>query len=238
MKISILTLFPDMFTGPFDLSIVKRAQEKGLVTIELINVRDFGEGKHQVVDDTAYGGGVGMVMKVDVMHKAIQYAKTQYKSAGVTSIPPQGWKEKVVLMTASGTTYKQEKAAEYSKLDHLILICGHYEGIDDRIKHYIDEEIAIGDFVLTGGEIPSMIITDSVIRLLSGVLPEGATTDESFAEVNGQTMLEYPHYTSPRSYDGHDVPEVLLSGNHKKIAEWKHEQSLEKTQRVRPDLLK
>jgi tRNA (guanine37-N1)-methyltransferase len=233
MKITILTLFPEMFTGPFTYSILKRAQEKGLVEISFVNIRDFGEGKHKIVDDTSYGGGVGMVMKVDVLHKAIISAKEHY----VKDDKKKELTQKVVLLSASGKSFNQKKAAEFSKLDHLILLCGHYEGIDDRIKHYIDEEISIGDFVLTGGELPSMLIADAVIRLIPGVLPEGATENESFAEVENQILLEYPHYTNPRSYDGHDVPAVLLSGDHAKIKEWKYQQSLKKTSEVRPELI-
>jgi tRNA (guanine37-N1)-methyltransferase len=224
MKITILTLFPEMFVGPFDYSIIKRAQEKGLVEVAFVNIRDFGEGKHKIVDDTAYGGGVGMVMKVDVLHRAIETSKVK------------GQNSKVILLTASGKKFVQAKAKEYSQLDHLILICGHYEGIDHRIKEYVDEEISIGDFVLTGGELPSMLIADAVIRLLPGVLPAGATENESFAE--NEQLLEYPHYTNPRSYDGHDVPEVLLSGNHAKIAAWKKEQAKKRTVQNRPDLIK
>jgi tRNA (guanine37-N1)-methyltransferase len=232
MKISILTLFPEMFAGPFAYSIMKRAQEKKHLEIAFINIRDFGEGKHKMVDDTPYGGGVGMVMKVDVVHRAIEYAKGEVRKE------KREVREKIVLMSASGNVFKQHIAEGYAKLDHLILLCGHYEGIDDRIKQYIDEEVSIGDFVLTGGELPSMLIADAVVRLIKGVLPEGAAEDESFAVTDEQQLLEYPHYTAPRSYDGHDVPEVLLSGNHKKIDEWKNEQSVEKTKRVRPELLK
>ncbi len=229
MKISILSLFPEMFKGPFDHSILKRAQEKKLVEIDLINIRDFGEGKHKLVDDTPYGGGVGMVLKVDVLHKAIEYAKK-------STLRPQGSKAKVILLSAGGKTFKQSIAKEYSKFDHLILICGHYEGVDARIMNYVDEEISIGDFVLTGGELPAMLITDSIVRLKEGVITDGATDDESFSQ-NGQIMLEYPHYTKPRSYESHDVPEILLSGDHAKINSWRNQKALEKTKKVRPDLL-
>lgn len=234
MKISILTLFPEMFVGPFEHSIVKRAQEKGLVEIELINLRDFGIGNHKMVDDTPYGGGIGMVLKVDVVHKAIEYAK---RHPGKPKAHPGSVETKIILTSASGKIYKQATAKSYSHLDHLIIICGHYEGVDDRIRAYIDDEISIGDFVLTGGEIPAMLITDSVTRLLVGVITEGATEDESFSDQN-DNLLEYPHYTKPRSYEGQDVPEVLLSGDHKKIAQWRKTKSLEKTKRVRPDLLR
>lgn len=225
MKISILTLFPEMFVGPFSESILKRAQEKGLLEIDIINIRQFGEGAHKMVDDTPFGGGIGMVLKVEVLHKAIEHAKKD--SSGRT---------KVILMSAGGATFKQSKAKELKDYDHLIFICGHYEGVDERVMKYVDEEISIGDFVLTGGELPSMLIIDSIVRLKAGVITEGATDDESFSQP-GQILLEYPHYTKPRSYDGQDVPEVLLSGNHKKINEWRHQKALEKTKRVRPDLL-
>ncbi|HSA84283.1 MAG TPA: tRNA (guanosine(37)-N1)-methyltransferase TrmD [Patescibacteria group bacterium] len=234
MKISILTLFPEMFAGPFDYSIVKRAKEKGLVEIEFINIRDFGEGKHKIVDDTEYGGGIGMLMRVDIIHKAIQAAKNSFSQQSNN----ETIKQSVVLLSAAGKTFKQTQAKEFSKLDHLILICGHYEGIDDRIKKYIDEEVSIGDFVLTGGEIPAMLIADSVTRLIKDVLPEGATEDESFSEQNGEKLLEYPHYTKPQEYDEQKVPEVLLSGDHKKIATWRHQRAKERTTAIRPDLLK
>jgi tRNA (guanine37-N1)-methyltransferase len=234
MRITILTLFPDMFAGPFDLSILKRAKEKGLVEIEFINIRDFGEGKHKIVDDTEYGGGIGMLMRVDVIHKAIDHAKEKFSQQRNN----ETLKQSVILMSASGKTFNQQTAKEYSQLDHLILICGHYEGIDERIKHYIDGEISIGDFVLTGGEIPAMLIADSVIRLIPGVLPEGATEDESFSELNNEVLLEYPHFTKPQSYEEHEVPEILLSGNHAEIKKWRHEQAMKKTQMMRPDLLK
>lgn len=235
MKISILTLFPEMFTGPFTESILKRAQEKGKVEIELINIRDFGIGSHQMVDDTPYGGGIGMVLRVDVVHQAIQHAIENFEKTRGTFDTRDTFR-KILLTSAGGKTYKQKIAKEYSKLDHLIIICGHYEGVDDRIMKYVDEEISIGDFVLTGGEIPAMLITDSVVRLIDGVITEGATDDESFSQP-GQVMLEYPHYTKPRSYDGQDVPEILLSGDHKKIAQWRQDKAREKTKKVRPELL-
>ncbi len=254
MKISILTLFPEMFVGPFDHSIIKRAKEKGLVEIELINIRDFATDKHQMVDDSPYGGGVGMVMKVDVVHRAILHAKSSvilersdnaaiesHKEDPISrsrSFQDDNKKTKVVLMTASGKPFKQAVAKEFAALDHLILICGHYEGIDDRIKHFIDEEVSIGDFVLTGGELATMVITDAVTRLLPGAITDGATEDESFSLGDDHPLLEYPHYTKPQVYEGFAVPEILLSGNHPKVAMWRHEQALEKTKRVRPDLTK
>lgn len=254
-----------MFTGPFTESILKRAQEKELVEIELIDIREFGEGAHKVVDDTPAGGGIGMVLKVDVVHKAIEKAKANYTkrhSGGVQNLSKdndektdsgqpagrfrmtegevldsaQTIKRKILLTAAGGKTYKQKHAKEYADLDHLIIICGHYEGVDDRIMKYIDGEVSIGDFVLTGGEIPAMLITDSIVRLIAGVITDGATDDESFSQPD-QALLEYPHYTRPREYDGQEIPEVLLNGDHKKIAAWRHEKALEKTKKYRPDLL-
>lgn len=231
MKISILTLFPEMFQGPFDYSIVNRAKKKGKTSIEFINIRDFGIGKHKIVDDTPYGGGIGMVMRVDVLHRALEFSKNQ-----INKIPAS--KRKIILLSASGKLFTQEKAKSYSQLKHLILICGHYEGIDDRIKDFIDEEISIGDFVVTGGEIPAMLITDAIIRLLSGVLKEGATENESFStNIDKQTLLEYPQYTKPKTYENLQVPDVLLSGNHQAIARWRKTESISKTKKNRQELL-
>lgn len=222
-----------MFEGPFDHSIIKRAKEKGLVQIEYVNIRDFGLGKHKIVDDTPYGGGVGMVIRVDVVHKAIQYAK-QETLQQFNNLPAgrQGKtiQQFVVLTSASGKKFIQKDAKAFSKLDHLIIICGHYEGIDERIKNYIDAEISIGDFVVTGGELPAMLITDAVTRLIPDVITEGATENESFSYiVDGKTVLEYPQYTKPQNYDGQSVPEILLNGNHQLIEKWRKEKALEKT---------
>lgn len=220
MKISILTLFPQMFTGPISVSIVKRAQEKGIIEINLVDIRDFGLGKHKMVDDKPYGGGVGMILRVDVLSDAIKK----------TLDPKLSKKEqKVVLLSASGKTYKQEVAKEFSGLKHLILICGHYEGVDERISNYIDMELSVGDFVLTGGEIPAMIVADSVTRLLPGVITEGATESESFSS----GLLEHPQYTRPDVFEGASVPSVLLSGNHAEIDKWRMEESVRKTKKVR-----
>lgn len=237
MKISIITLFPEMFEGPFAHSIVKHAQEKNLVSIEFINIRDFGIGSHKTVDDTPYGGGVGMVMRVDVVHAAIEHAKENFNK----QLRSKTSNQLVILMTASGKKYTQVKAKEYASLDHLIIICGHYEGIDGRIKEFIDEEISIGDFVLTGGEIPAMLIADSVTRLVDTVLDKSATENESFSLSDTDTqsvLLEHPHYTRPAEYMGVTVPEVLTSGNHKHIAEHRIEEARNKTATNRPDLLK
>lgn len=229
MKISIITLFPEMFDPILNTSILKRAQDKGKVEFELVDLRQFGEGVHQVVDDRPYGGGPGMILKADVLIRALK------SILNPTKFKIENLKFKILLMSASGTPYKQSKAREFSKLDHLILVCGHYEGVDQRfIDKYVDEEISIGDYVLTGGEIPAMIITDSVVRLIPGVLekPE-AVINESFTE----NLLEGPQYTRPEEFEGQKVPEILLSGNHGEIDKWRKEKSLEKTKKIRPDLL-
>jgi tRNA (guanine37-N1)-methyltransferase len=225
MKITILTLFPKMISGFFEESIVKRAQEKKLVDIELINLRDFAIDDYGTVDDRPYGGGAGMVLRVDVLHKAI--SKIQIKNK----------KEKIILTSAKGKQFDQEKAIKYSKLDHLIIIAGHYEGVDERVLDYIDEEVSLGDFVMTGGEIPAAAITDSVVRLISGVLKKDqATKNESF-DINGKKLLEHPQYTRPEIFNNKKVPEILLSGDHKKIKDWQVKKALEETRKKRPDLL-
>jgi len=231
MKITILTLFPEMFQGPFSSSIIKNAQKLGVVELEFINIRDYGIGAHRTVDDTPYGGGIGMLLRVDVIKDAIDDAK---KRSSVVSA-----KQKIILMTAGGKKYDQRTAETYASLAHLIIVCGHYEGFDDRIRNYVDAEISIGDFVVTGGEIPAMLIIDSVTRLLEGVLKIGVTDAESFSYTDGDTyLLEYPAYTRPAIFDGHPVPEVLMTGNHKKISEWRLQEAKNKTSKARPDLLK
>jgi tRNA (guanine37-N1)-methyltransferase len=224
MKISIITLFPEMFKGPFDSSIIKRAVDKKLISIEFINLRAFGLGKHQTVDDTPYGGGMGMILRVDVLEKAIEAAKNKNLSKR---------QQKVVLLSAHGKKFGQKIAKGYSKIKNLILVCGHYEGFDERIKEFIDEAISVGDFVLTGGEIPAMLITDSVSRLVKGVIKEESAAFESFSP-----YLEHPQYTKPQDYKGRKVPEILLSGNHPEIEKWRKKQSLKITAKLRPDLLK
>jgi tRNA (guanine37-N1)-methyltransferase len=231
MKISIITLFPDIFTGVFNSSIIKRAQEDKHVEIEFFNLKDFGIGKHKIVDDTPYGGGVGMVLKVDVVDNAIQAARASYSSH-------EKYSEKVVLMDPKGKLYSQSRAESFCNLKHLILICGHYEGYDERIRELVDEEISIGDFVMSGGEIPAMVITESVIRLIPGVLKhDEAHRFESFSQEKSG-LLEHPHYTRPASYKGMDVPEVLTSGNFAKIDEFRSNKAHEITVQRRPDLLK
>ena len=222
MKINIITIFPDMFTAPFNHSIMKRAQEKKLLTIETVNPRDFAQDKHQMVDDYPFGGGAGMVLKPEPMFAAVESLKKKKK-------------KRVLLMCPSGQPFTQEKAKELAQYDELIFLCGHYEGFDARITdNLVDEAISIGDYVLTGGEIPAMVVIDAVARMLNGVLGSGESAiGDSF--YNG--LLEYPQYTRPREFRGMSVPEILLSGDHAKIKKWRHNESLKKTFLNRPDLL-
>src|SRR4030042_4353384 len=208
MKIDILTLFPDMFTGPFDECIIKRAQEKGLVEISIHDLRNRGEGKRRTVDDRPYGGGVGMILRVDIIDAALKELK--------------GKESRVILLDATGKTFDQKMARDLSKQKHVILIAGHYEGVDHRVhEHLVDEVVSIGNYVLTGGEIPAMVVTDAVTRLVPGVLEKPQATEiESFSEEN---IVEYPQYTRPEDYKGHKVPEVILSGNHKEIEKWRRQ---------------
>lgn len=220
MKFDVLTLFPEMFSS-LEQSIIGRAVENGQISINLINIRDFSTDKHKKVDDTPYGGGAGMVMMPDVVYSA--YESLESSDA------------KVIYMSPKGKTLNQEKIEELSKESHLIILCGHYEGIDQRVlDKIVDEEISIGDYVLTGGEIPAMVLIDSVSRYVKGVLKEDSIKEESFS--NG--LLEYPQYTRPEIFQGERVPEVLLSGNHQEIDKWRKEKSLEITKKNRPDLLK
>lgn len=219
MKFDVLTLFPEMFE-PLKSSIIGKAIEKKLIDINIINIRDFSEDKHKKVDDTPYGGGAGMVMKPDVIDRAYQSIN--------------GENAKVIYMSPQGKPLNQEKVEILSKESHIVLLCGHYEGIDQRIlDKIVDEEISIGDYVLTGGEIPAMVLIDSVSRYVDGVLNQDSIWEESFS--NG--LLEYPQYTRPEIFDGKSVPEILLSGHHEKIKQWRKEKSLEITKIKRPDLL-
>lgn len=217
MTISILTLFPELFSGVFDQSIIYRAQKKELVDINLVNIRKFSSDKYKTVDDKPYGGGVGMLLRVDVVHKAISFSLKNYKAK------KKGGKIKVILLEPSGKLFTQAKARNLSSSNHLIIVCGHYEGIDHRITNFVDEVISIGQYILTGGEIPAMVIADSVIRLLPGVLKKRqATVEESYSDKN---ILEAPQYTRPSIYMGLKVPQVLLSGNHQQISRWKRKNS-------------
>lgn len=222
MRIDIITLFPDWVTQIAGESILKRAQEKGLVEIVAHNLRDWAKDNYGSVDDHPYGGGPGMVLRVDVVAPAI---------AETRKLNPQA---PVLLMTPQGEKYDQAKTRTLTKESGLILVCGHYEGYDERIREYVDQEISIGDYVLTGGELPAMVIVDSVARLLPGVLgDDNSSVDES----HSAGLLEYPHYTRPDAYEGKKVPEVLLGGNHKVIEEWRREKAMEKTKLKRQDLL-
>jgi len=204
-----------MFKGPFDESIIKRAREKNLVEINIYNLRNWTEDKHHTTDDYPYGGGKGMVLKVDVIDKALQDLTSKTK------------KTKIILLSPQGKIFTQKKAQELSKSNHIILIAGHYEGFDERIRKYlIDEEISIGEYVLTGGEIPAMIITDTIIRLIPNVLDKEATEKESFSKGDA---LDYPQYTRPENYKGWKVPEIILSGNHAEIEKWRKKMAEEKT---------
>ena len=218
MKITILTLFPEMFENFLNTSIVGRSLQRGLAEVEFVQIRDFAPGNYKHVDDTPFGGGSGMVMKCQPVLDALDSVRTE-----------NSW---VMLTSPAGKPYTQAKARELSKKDHLIILCGHYEGMDAHINDHVDELVSIGDYVLTGGELASMVIMDSVIRLLKGAITEGSTDEESHE--NG--LLEYPQYTHPADYNGETVPEILLSGNHAKIREWRILQSLRLTKEKRPDL--
>ena len=222
MKFEILTLFPEMFEV-FNYSIIARAREKGLIEINTMNIRDFTTNKHKKVDDYPYGGGAGMVMQAEPIYNTVEYVEKKY-----------GYKPFTILLTPRGKKYNQEEAKKLSNIKHIMLICGHYEGLDERIMPLIDQEYSIGDFVLTGGEIASMVIVDTVSRLIPGVLSTNVSyEDESYFN----NLLEYPQYTRPEEFKGMRVPEVLLSGHHKNIERWRRYQSLKITYLRRPDLL-
>lgn len=219
MRFDVLTLFPEMFE-PMKQSIIGRALEKNLLELNLVNIRDFSKDKHKKVDDTVYGGGAGMLMRPDVVYDAYKSVKTE--------------KSKVIYLSPQGKNLCQSKVESLAKEEHLILLCGHYEGIDQRVIDKIDpEEISIGDYVLTGGEIPAMVLIDSVSRYIDGVIKEGSTFEESFS----QGLLEYPQYTRPEVFEGIKVPEVLQSGHHKNIDNWRREEALRVTFKKRPELL-
>lgn len=220
MKIDILTLFPNMFEGVFSSSIIRRAIENKLVDIKLHNFRDYTDDSHNKVDDTPYGGGAGMVLMAQPIYDCVESLKDDDSF--------------IILLTPSGVPYKQKIAYDLSKKKHLIIICGHYEGFDERIRALADLEISIGDYVLTGGEIPAMVLTDSITRLIPGVINEQSHIEDSF---NENYLLDYPTYTKPRNFRGMEVPEVLISGDHKKIDEYRYQESLKRTKELRPDLL-
>ena len=220
MKIDILTLFPNMFDNVFDESIIKRAKSSSKVSINVHNFRDYSLDSHKKVDDTPYGGGCGMVLMAQPIDDCVESLRTK--------------DSKVIILTPSGTPYKQKIAYDLSKEKHLIIICGHYEGFDERIMALADIQLSIGDYVLTGGEIPAMVLVDSITRLLPGVIKEESHLEDSF---NEEKLLDYPTYTKPQNFRGMEVPEVLISGDHKKIAEYRYQESLRRTKEKRPDLL-
>ncbi|MEC1179376.1 tRNA (guanosine(37)-N1)-methyltransferase TrmD [Metasolibacillus meyeri] len=222
MNIHVLSLFPEMFEGVFNSSILKKAQEKEAVTLAVSDIRDFSENRHKQVDDYPYGGGAGMVLKPEPMFQAVE---------SITA----GRKPRVILMCPQGERFTQRKAEELAQEEELVLLCGHYEGYDERIReHLVTDEISIGDFVLTGGELPAMTVIDAVVRLLPGVLGKA---DSHIQDSFSTGLLEHPHYTRPADFRGMKVPDVLTSGNHAKIDEWREEQSLKRTLLRRPDLL-
>ena len=219
MKFSVLTLFPEMFNS-LKQSIIGRAEEKDLIHINVINMRDFSKDKHKKVDDTPYGGGAGMVIKPDIVYASYNSIKDE--------------KAKVIYLSPQGNVLNQKKVESLSKEEHLILLCGHYEGIDERVlEEIVDEEISIGDYVLTGGELPAMVVIDSVSRYIDGVLDEESIKEESFSN----NLLEYPQYTRPEIFLNKQVPEVLLSGHHENIRKWRRKESLKNTYKKRPELL-
>lgn len=219
MTIYILTLFPQIFKGVFDQSIIKRAKEKNLIKIKVINLRDFAKGPYKKVDDKPYGGGRGMILKADIVVKALE------------SIKPKPYS---VLLSAAGKKYSQKHALSLANKKSLALICGHYEGIDTRVENFVDDVLSIGDFVLTGGEIAAMTITDSITRLIPGVIAKESLSEESFSY---SVSLEFPQYTRPEVFRNLKVPKILLSGNHKEIRNWRKVQSAKRTKKFRPDLL-
>lgn len=208
MQIDIVTLFPKMFEGPINQSIMWRAQDKKFINLDIIDLRKFGEGVRRNVDDRPYGGGAGMILRVDIIDECLKSIKASPNTKG----------QKIILTSAGGAKFTQEKAYDYSKLERMVIICGHYEGIDNRVAEYlVDEVVSIGDYVLTGGEIPAMVITDAVTRLIPDVIKPKSLAEESFTGMEG----EYPQYTRPEDYKGWKVPEVLLSGNHAEIEKWR-----------------
>jgi tRNA (guanine37-N1)-methyltransferase len=225
MIFDIITVFPEMFAGVLEYGILNRARKSGLADIRIVNLRDFTQDRHRSVDDRPYGGGEGMVLLPAPLFEAVEFCRGPEKSSD----------SHVVLLTPQGETWSQKYAAEFATISHLILICGRYEGVDQRvIDCLVDREISVGDFILTGGEIPAMVVLDSIVRLLPGALGSWeSAVNESFST----GLLDYPQYTRPAEYRGHKVPEVLLSGNHENIEKWRKQKALEKTKQVRPELL-
>jgi len=221
--IDILTLFPKMFQGPFEESMVQRAKTKGALNLKIVDLRRFSRDKHKKADDRPFGGGPGMVLSVEPIHRSL------------VALQKKGPAPYVILLSAGGQPFNQRSARRLSKKKRVILICGHYEGVDERVKRWVDEEISIGEYVLTCGEIPAMVFVDCIARLLPGVLGDASSSDSESFEIG---LVEYPHYTRPRVYQGMKVPGVLLSGDHQKISEWRMEKALSRTLKIRPELLK
>ena len=227
MRIDVLTIFPKMFDSVLGESIIKRARGKGVVEINIIDLRLFSTDKHRKVDDKPFGGGPGMVMNAEPFFEAVNYIRKKTKDSRL--------KTRTILLSPKGRRFNHGLAKKLSKYEHMVLLCGHYEGIDERVtSHLADEELSIGDFVLTGGELPAMVIIDSVVRLLPGALgDDDSSKNESFSE----NLLEHPHYTRPADYKGMKVPDVLLSGDHEKIKEWRKKEAVKATKKKRPDLM-
>ncbi|WP_342424861.1 tRNA (guanosine(37)-N1)-methyltransferase TrmD [Paenibacillus sp. FSL E2-0178] len=238
MRIDVLTLFPEMCEGVFGTSILGKARDKGIVSLNAVNFRDFSGNKHNSVDDTPYGGGGGMVLKPDPIFAAVEHvlAETSAEAGAAESAIDPPVKPRIILMCPQGQTYNQQIAEELAQEQHLIFICGHYEGYDERIReHLVTDELSIGDYVLTGGELPALTVIDSVVRLQPGALGnETSAVTDSFST----GLLEYPHYTRPAEFRGWKVPDMLLSGHHANIEVWRREQALQRTLERRPDLLK
>jgi tRNA (guanine37-N1)-methyltransferase len=223
MIFTILTLFPNIFTSPLQESIIKKAIDKGIITVELINIRSFAEDIHRTCDDTPYGGGPGMVMKVDPIYRAMEHVETGRR------------KPKYVLLTPQGRVFDQDTAARFARSPHICLICGRYEGIDERVLEFVDEEVSVGDYVVSGGEVPALLLIDAVSRLVPGVLGNDLSNqDESHSR---EPLLEYPQYTRPQTFLDLEVPPVLLSGNHEEIRKWRRREAIRKTMLKRPDLM-
>ncbi|WP_127507849.1 tRNA (guanosine(37)-N1)-methyltransferase TrmD [Paenibacillus humicus] len=235
MRIDVLTLFPEMFDGVFGASILGKARDKGIVSLQAVNFRNYANNKHNTVDDYPYGGGGGMVLKAEPVFSAVEDLLGGSSGGAVESQAAESKPPRIILMCPQGEPFSQRKAEELAREERLIFICGHYEGYDERIReHLVTDELSIGDYVLTGGELPAMVMIDSVVRLLPGVLGnESSAVTDSYST----GLLEYPHYTRPASFRGWDVPEVLISGHHRNIDAWRREQSLQRTLQRRPDLL-
>lgn len=233
LRFHILTLFPDMFRGPFDVSILKRAESRGLIELKFYNIRDFTQDRHHIVDDYPYGGGDGMLMKPEPFFDAVDSVKNEItkerEQVDIESVP-------VILLSPQGQLFTQAMARRFAKQEDIVLLCGHYEGIDDRVaQHLATDEVSIGDYVLTGGELPAMVLVDGIARLVPDVLGSAAALTE---ESHESGLLEYPQYTRPQDYRGWSVPEILLNGDHARIARWQREQSLLRTLHRRPEILK